>query len=167
MHDNDYTYNQSQLVFNKDKQSFELDLEDLDAKLADSRVLLVSNPHNPSGNVFTRDEVHKIVELCRKHNVVLISDEIWCDIIVRKECQHHSAYQFTTPEDEIIALVAGSKSYNIAGLGLGIGICRNESLRNQIKKEFDKLAVHCHNPFSIVALNAAMTGCFEWIKQFN
>lgn len=110
-------------------------MEDFEKKLTQSTFLLFSNPHNPSGNILTEDEVRNIVELCRKHNVVMISDEIWCDVIIDKNKKHCSALRYLKDSDRAVVFVAGSKSYNIAGLGLGIGICKNKELLAQIKEK--------------------------------
>lgn len=76
---------------------FEIDFEDLDRKLSGAKIFLMSNPHNPTGRVFTREELIRIGELCVKHDVLILSDEIHSDLVFdphRHRVSRHSTSRF-------------------------------------------------------------------------
>ena len=60
---------------------YKIDWHNLESNIAKSRAFLVSNPHNPTGTVFSREEIQRILDLCNKHNVYFLADEIWCDLV--------------------------------------------------------------------------------------
>ena len=106
------------LIYNKVAMRYEIDFDDLDRKLSHerARLLLLCNPHNPGGRVWTRSELTRVAELCRKHGVRVVSDEIHCELTL-----HDNKYTpFGSLPDELsygsITCCSPSKAFNIAGL---------------------------------------------------
>lgn len=128
------------------------DWEKLEAQVTPkTRLFLLSNPQNPLGRVFTESEITQLAQFCQKHQLVLVSDEIHCDLIYdESRTPHFSALNL--PEDLrnlTITLLAPSKTYNIAGLGYAFAVIPNEKLRRQFNAarghtlaEINALAYH-------------------------
>lgn len=98
-----------------------------------TKIFILSNPANPLGRAFTAAEITKLAEFCARHNLILLSDEIHCDLIFdEKKTPHFSALNL--PEelrDRTVTLLAPSKTYNIAGLGYAFAVITNDSLRRK------------------------------------
>ncbi len=98
-----------------------------------TKLFLLCNPQNPLGRVFTESEIIQLAEFCAKHELILISDEIHCDLIYNEtETPHFSALNLPEPlRAHIVTLLAPSKTYNIAGLGYAFAVIPNDSLRRK------------------------------------
>ena len=111
---------------------WEFDWEAMEAAVtAETKLFLLSNPQNPLGRVFSQDEIEQLAGFCDRHDLILISDEIHCDLILDEENAPHVCAA-SLPEqlqNRIITLLAPSKTYNIAGLGYAFAIIRDDSLR--------------------------------------
>lgn len=101
---------------------------------ANTQLLLFCNPHNPAGTVYTRDELTRLHEICVKHDLLVCSDEIHCDLVLDETKKH---IPFATLNDDAanrtITLMAASKTFNVAGLGFGFSIIPNNALRAKFK----------------------------------
>ena len=148
---------------------FTLDFESLEEQLKSpkARVLLFCNPQNPTGRLWTKEELIKVLELCRKHNVYVISDEIHCDI-------HPNDSVFTafrtldeSFNDRLITVRSASKSFNIAGLKNAYIVCSNDELRERIDRQVNINEVCDVDPFGVAALIAAYTKCDDWLYELN
>lgn len=111
-----------------------LDWETLEAKVTKkSKIFILSNPQNPLGRVFTKEEMIQLATFCEKHDLILLSDEIHCDLILDEaKTPHFSALNL--PEElraRTITLLAPSKTYNIAGLGYAFAVIPNDSIRRR------------------------------------
>ena len=98
-----------------------------------TRIFLLSNPQNPLGRVFTRGELIELAEFCRRHDMILVSDEIHCDLIFDEQATPHVCAH-SLPEiyhDRIITLLSPSKTYNIAGIGIAYAVITDDSLRRR------------------------------------
>lgn len=146
---------------------FEIDFEDLDLKLKGAKMFLMSNPHNPSGRVYTREELMRIGELCVKHDVLIVSDEIHSDLIYKPFKHTHIASISDAFAQRTITYIAPSKTFNIAGFSTSVVITPNDSIRRQLQHEFDKLHADQGNIFGTVALEAAYNHGDEWLDQLN
>lgn len=144
---------------------FEFDFEDLDRKLQDAKVLLFCNPHNPTGRVFTREELMKVGQLCLKHNVKIVSDEIHSDIVYTPHKHIHIASLSEQIADITMTLIAPSKTFNVPGLSTSVMIITNDTLRRAYRKEYDKLHIDQGNIFGSVVLKAAYGCSEEWLDQ--
>lgn len=114
---------------------YQINFEDLEAKLKDPRTKLffMSNPHNPAMRVFTREELTRIGELCLKYNVLVISDEIHCDLTYKG--YEHIPFGSICPEfaNNCMVLINPSKTFNIAGFRTGAAIIPNDQIRENIQ----------------------------------
>jgi cystathionine beta-lyase len=99
----------------------------------DTKIFVLSNPQNPMGRVFTENEITQLASFCEKHNLILLSDEIHCDLILDElETPHFSALNLSEAlRDRTITLLAPSKTYNIAGLGYAFAVIPNDSIRRR------------------------------------
>ena len=103
---------------------------------ADTCALLLCNPQNPTGRVYTRDELLQLAEICVRRNIVLVSDEIHCELILDADKQHIPVGSLSGEiADRSITLYGPNKTYNIAGLGSGVAVIPNASLRRRFKAE--------------------------------
>lgn len=143
---------------------FEIDFDDLDRKLAEAKLLLFCNPHNPTGRVFTRAELERVGELCLKHDVLIVSDEIHSDLIHKPHRHIHIASLLPELAARTVTLIAPSKTFNIAGLSTGVSITPHDSLRRRLCAESDKIHIEQGNVFGTVALEAAYNGGEEWLE---
>jgi len=110
------------------------DWEALEAQVtSDTKIFVLSNPQNPMGRVFTEEEIIQLASFCEKHDLILLSDEIHCDLILDEEkTPHYSALNLPEPlRDRTITLLAPSKTYNIAGLGYAFAVIPNDSIRRR------------------------------------
>lgn len=147
------------------EHGYEIDFEDLDKKLAQAKIFLMCNPHNPSGRCYTKEELLKIGELCIKHDVKIISDEIHSDFVYAPN--HHIHIASLSPEiaERTITLIAPSKSFNIAGFCTAVAIIPNPKLKEIYFDEMLKIHVNNSNIFGAVALEAAYNNGDQWMDE--
>ena len=160
--------NNRQLVFNPlilNNNRYEIDFEDLDLKLVGTKMMILSNPHNPVGRVWTKDELLEIGRLCLKHKVLLISDEIHCDLVFN--AFKHIPTASLSPEiaDNTITCIASSKTFNTAGLSTSNVVASNKVLREKLDMVIQSVHIDSGNLFGTVASEAAYTYGEEWHKQ--
>ncbi|WP_066497567.1 MalY/PatB family protein [Abyssisolibacter fermentans] len=147
---------------------YEMDFDDLERKTADPRVriLLVCNPHNPVGRVWTKEELLRVYEICKKNNVLIISDEIHGDIVYNGA--KHTPF-FSISEDaknNIIVMSSPSKTFNLACFYSAYVVMNNKALRDQ----YDVVYSNYHfdyNYFGIEALITSYNECDYYVDQFN
>ncbi len=109
---------------------FSIDYDLLEKEIKDAAFLYLNTPHNPTGKIFVREEIEKIVEICRKYNVFILSDEAYERIIFDGN-EHFSPMQLDY--ENIISVFTFSKTYAMTGWRLGYLVCRNKHLTNLIK----------------------------------
>ena len=163
------TYNGREMLFNKMKYSegkWEMDFDDLAEKCADpkARLLVFCNPQNPTGRVWTKEELAKAAEIARANDMYIISDEIHCDI-ERTGTTHIPMGKVIPDYLKLVTCMSASKCFNIAGLQLANVIIRDPELREKFKAA-DKLAGFL-NPLSIAGMQAAYEHGEEWLKEMN
>ena len=144
---------------------FVVDFDDLDRQLSGAKALLMSNPHNPTGRVFTREELTRIGELCVKHDVVILSDEIHGDLVYKPHKHIHIAALDEAFARRTVTFTAPSKTFNLAGLSTSVAITPDAALRRRLQQEFNKLHADQGNIFGTVALEAAYTHGDEWLER--
>ena len=153
----------NQLIVKDNEYSINFkELEELLSK-DNTKALLLCNPHNPIGRIWNKDELNKIASLCEKYNVLIISDEIHCDI-AEPGCEYNSILSIT---NNAIALISPTKAFNIAGIQAACIVCPNKELHELIEKGVGQDDVGEPNYFSPYASIAAYTYGEEWIKQMN
>lgn len=128
-----------------------------------ARLLILCSPHNPVGRVWTQDELQRILDIARRHNIAILSDEIHADLVY-PGIKHTALATLAKAGDTIITTVAPSKTFNIPGLGLSALIVHDPAHRAALQKVFDQLHVLAGNPFSITAFEAAYNGGEEWLE---
>ena len=105
---------------------YKIDFDDLDEKLSQSKMMILCNPHNPVGKIWDGDDLAKIGELCKKHDVILISDEIHCDLT--DPGKTYNPFENSFDLDNAITCLSPSKSFNIAGFQSSIVHTKNTGL---------------------------------------
>ena len=147
--------------------SYEMDFDDLAAKVADpaAKVLLLCNPGNPVGRVWTRDELTTLAGLCHDNGVVVVSDEIHCELV-------YPGYRYTPygtlPREFVeqsVTCVSPSKAFNTAGLQIASIITPNADFRRRIDCAININEVCDVNPFGVVGTIAAYNEGEEWLEQ--
>ncbi|TDW49145.1 cystathionine beta-lyase [Flavobacterium sp. 270] len=152
-----------------DNGIYTIDFVDLERKATDpkAKLLLISNPHNPVGRVWTKEELQRIALICQKHNVIVISDEIHCDLVFSV----YKHISFASLEDQYasnsITLASISKSFNLAGLQVGYIFTKNASLYNEIKYILQMQEMELLSPFAIEALIAAYNKGENWLEELK
>ena len=141
--------------------TFEVDFIDFEAKCADEKttVFLLCNPHNPCGRVWSREELLRMYDICKKHGVKVVSDEIHCELIM----PGYKFVPFGTVTDDCVVMNSPSKNFNTAGLQIANIICSHPSWRRRIDRAININEVCDVNPFGIVALQAAYNESEGWI----
>ena len=144
---------------------FKINFDDFEAKCADEKttVFLLCNPHNPSGRVWTREELQRMYDICKKHGVKVVSDEIHCELIM----PGHEFVPFGTITDDCVVMNSPSKNFNTAGLQIANIICSHPSWRRRIDRAININEVCDVNPFGIVALQAAYNESEDWLDELN
>ena len=145
------------------------DFEALEEALSDPQVslMILCNPHNPIGKIWSRAELAKIGELCRRHHVTVISDEIHCDL-TDPNCDYVPfASVSETCRDISVTCVAPTKTFNIAGMQTAAVIVPNEALRHKMWRGLNTDEVAEPNSFAITAAVAAFTRGGEWLDELR
>lgn len=157
----------SDLVY--DGRGYSIDFEDLEEKMArpETTLLIFCNPHNPTGNIWSKEELSRIGELAKKYSVTVISDEIHCDI-TRHGCDYTPFYSVSDTCREVsITAVAASKTFNCAGLQSATLVIRDPSLRYSVWRGINNDEVGEPNIFAVAANIAAFTECDEWVDEMR
>ncbi len=151
----------NQLVFNNGR--YEIDFDDLEAKAKEAKLLLLCNPQNPTGRVFSKWELDRIAEIAEEHDLTIISDEIHCDIVYAPNRHIPIASLSEDAQARTITLIAPSKTFNVAGLNTSLAVIPNP----ERKKRFDKVCEQVHTGvptiFGMVALEAAFANGDAWV----
>ena len=140
---------------------FEIDFDDFERKAERCKVFIMSNPHNPAGTVWGTEVLTKIADICEKHNVLVISDEIHADLTL----PGHQHVSYGTVSSKGITFMAPSKTFNIAGLGSSVCYIVDEALRKRFFGWLDALGVAGGNIFAFTAAEAAFAQGGEWLRQ--
>lgn len=149
--------------------SYVVDWDDFERKCADEKttVFLLCNPHNPSGRVWTKAELARMNEICLRHRVAVVSDEIHCELVmpgnkftpfaaVNEDCKNNG-----------VTLNSPTKNFNIAGLQIANIVCANPVWRRRIGRAINIFEVCDVNPFGPVALEAAYNNSENWMDELN
>lgn len=142
---------------------YEIDFEHLEfcAKQG-ARLLMLCTPHNPVGRVWTEEELQQVLDISRRYDLTLLSDDIHCDLIY-PGTKHIMLGRLAQPGDKIITTIAPNKSFNIPGLGLSALVIPNAAERKSMAQVFESLHVGNYNPMSIAAFEAAYSCGDQWL----
>jgi len=143
---------------------YRFDLEDFErCAAAGARLLLLCSPHNPVGRVWQAQELQALLQICARHDITVVSDEIHADLVY-PGVRHTPLATLAQDRVKVITAVAPSKTFNIPGLGLSALIVPDAKDRAAINRAFDTLHVSASNPFSIVAFEAAYREGAAWLE---
>lgn len=171
--DNDRRVIDNTLVYEKrvteGKSQYSIDYEDFERKIVQENIKLfiLCNPHNPVGRVWTREELQYLGEICLRHHVIVVSDEIHNDFVYPGF--EHTVFANVDPRfaEFTVTCTAPSKTFNLAGLQISNIFISNETLREAFQKEIDKTGYDEPNALGAVACEAAYRGGQEWLDQLR
>lgn len=151
----------------KDENGFyTMDLEDLEKKITSkTKILALCSPHNPVGRVWNKDELEKLANICIKHNIIIVSDEIHSDITFKKFTPLASISQKIA--NQTITLNSAGKTFNIAGLNSAYAISKNQDLLNKFKKIAQKREIQSINFFGYIATKAAYDNGAVFVEELK
>ncbi|ONI38387.1 aminotransferase [Candidatus Epulonipiscium fishelsonii] len=143
---------------------YSIDFEDFEEKCKDpnAKMFIYCNPHNPIGQIWSKDDTSRLLEICEKNNVIMFSDEIHCDLI-RKNESFVSALNLPHG-DYVIVATAVNKTFNLAGLQITNLIIEDKNMREKLNAYTGKILI---SPFSMEATIAAYNQGEEWLKNVN
>lgn len=152
-------------LINRDGR-YEMDLEQLETLFRDgAKLLLFCNPHNPGGRVWSREELLALGELCLQYGVIVVSDEIHCDLIF----PGHEHVPFATLSDELaditITCLAATKTFNLPGLHTSFMVVSNSGMRARLDKRIKTLSIHMAQHFAQDAVVAAYNEGEQWLED--
>ena len=163
IHNNERTLVESPLVYEDGR--YTIDFGDFERKIIekDVKLFILCSPHNPICRVWTREELHRIGQICRSHGVKVISDEIHCDFTYPGH--PHTPFVKACPEllEDTVVCTAPSKSFNLAGLQTSNIIIPGETLRSAWQQEMERINVHAPNSLGLLACRAAYEAGGQWL----
>lgn len=164
--------NNRQLVENElayEDKRYQIDFDMLEKQLSDKdvKLMLLCNPHNPVGRIWYPDDIERIIDLCNRYDVILVSDDIHCDL-VNPSKKYTPVYSMDRPDkDNLIMCMAPSKTFNIAGLQTSCVYCENPRLYELIQRQLSIDFNSMPNVFAIDATKAAFNYGDEWLDCLN
>lgn len=148
---------------------YEIDFDDFEKKIIenDVKMYILCSPHNPVGRVWTEAELRKIGDICIRHNVIVISDEIHCDFVWSGS--RHTCFASLGEEYADISVIctAPSKTFNIAGLQMSNIFIKNSSLRRRYRSIIDAAGAGMPSYIGMLACEAAYRGGAEWLEELK
>ena len=159
----------SQLKYDRSTYTYSVDWDDLEEKMSNplTTLMILCNPHNPTGYVWSRDELMRIIKLAQKYGVIVISDEIHGDLVLKGPDYTPT---FSLPEEyrqNLVTLVSTSKTFNVAALHAATGIVANPILREHFTRAINKYEVAEPNLLAIPGTIAAYTQGADWLHQLK
>lgn len=145
---------------------YSIDFADLEAKMDSTvKMLILCSPHNPIGRVWSKEELTRLGQICMKHNILVVADEIHCDFVYKT----HTHIPFASISEEFanhsLTCIAPSKTFNLMGVQTSSIIIPNQQLRDRYDRELNTLSIGSPNIFGVVALEAAYRHGEEWLDQ--
>jgi cystathionine beta-lyase len=148
--------------------SYTIDFDDFEQKIIENgvKLFILCSPHNPVGRVWTKDELARVIQICRKHNVFIISDEIHQDLVYEKN-KHTPSFVVDNYFENMISITAASKTFNLAGCKNSVVVIPDEDLRRKWDYYINGIRILNGNPFGYIAARAAYEGGESWLKEVN
>lgn len=144
---------------------YEIDWDVFEKQVKKARMFLLCNPHNPLGIIYSRKELIHMAEICIKHKVLIVSDEIHAELLLDENKFTPMAKISSEIAKHTITLIAPSKTFNVPGLFCGFAIIPNKELREPFEKEMNRLRLHVGS-LGLHAANAAFSGqCDDWLIE--
>lgn len=153
----------------REGDSYVIDFDDFERRCSDEKttVFLLCNPHNPAGRVWRKDELRRMNDICLKHHVKVIADEIHCELVMPGHTFQPFAAVDEACRDNCVVLNSPSKAFNIAGLQIANIVCHDAEWRRRINRAININEVCDVNPFGVIALQAAYNDGGEWLDALN
>jgi len=142
-----------------------IDFNDLKAKLKDAKMILLSNPHNPGGSVWSKEELQTLGELCVENDVLIMADEIHSDLVFKPAQYVPMASLSPEIANQTVTFIAPSKTFNMAGLATSSVVISNNILKEKFDQILDTIHIGMGNIFGAVASEAAYTHGDEWLDE--
>lgn len=148
-----------------DSFTYVFDFESLETVCADpaNKLLILCNPHNPTGRIWTREELERIATICHRHGVTVVSDEIHCELTL----PGREYVPYATIDPDAVVCCSPSKAFNIAGLQIANIVAPSEPVRAVIDRAINDNEVCDVNPFGVVALISAYTTGEPWLDALR
>lgn len=153
--------------YKMDFQQLRRTLDEKKAQGVCAKIMLLCNPHNPTGRVWEIEELQQVVDICKEYNLLLISDEIHEDF-VKKGHKFVSCLHFQEDlQGRMIVCNSITKTFNVPGVILSNLLIPDQGIRERMKETMDRWGLHNPNIFAAGIMEAAYTQCDEWIEQVN
>lgn len=153
--------------YKMDFQQLRRTLDEKKAQGVCAKIMLLCNPHNPTGRVWEIEELQQVVDICKEYNLLLISDEIHEDF-VKKGHKFVSCLHFQEDlQGRMIVCNSITKTFNVPGVILSNLLIPDQGIRERMKETMDRWGLHNPNIFAAGIIEAAYTQCDEWIEQVN
>lgn len=148
-----------------DSFTYVIDFESLETACADpaNKLLILCNPHNPTGRIWTREELERIATICHRHGVTVVSDEIHCELTL----PGREYVPYATIDPDAVVCCSPSKAFNIAGLQIANIVAPSHPVRAVIDRAINDNEVCDVNPFGVVALISAYTAGEPWLEALR
>ncbi|MBS6007954.1 MAG: aminotransferase class I/II-fold pyridoxal phosphate-dependent enzyme [Clostridium baratii] len=151
-------------LFIKDNRYY-IDFEKLESQLEDVRGIILCNPHNPSGRCWSKEELERLLSLCNKKNITIISDEVHGDLTLKNN-KFISLAKYLDNQKNIIVISSPNKTFNIAGLNISTFLCSSKILRENLEDEFNKRKMHVNRlgcDFSTICYKNG----YKWVEALK
>ena len=130
-----------------------------------AKMLVLCSPHNPIGRVWSEAELTAVLDICRRHKLVLLSDEIHWDLVFSDSHRHRMLAALARPDDQLITAIAPSKTFNIPGLGLSAMVIADSGLRQKMANVLESFHMPQSNPFSVTGFEAGYRHGGPWLDE--
>ncbi|MEM8952175.1 MAG: MalY/PatB family protein [Pseudomonadota bacterium] len=143
---------------------YHMDLDALAAKITPkAKAVFFCTPHNPGGTVWTADEIRGLADLCERHDLILVSDEIHCDLLFDGSRHVPTIKAAPAIADRLITTVAATKTFNLAGAHVGACVTSNSELKKRLDKRISASGLGSYNGFGMIATEAAWRTGDAWL----
>ncbi len=159
----------NRLIYNNESGRYSIDFDNLEKLASDesAKILLLCNPHNPAGRVWTKDELTAIADICKRHDVTVLSDEIHCELTYKDYKYTPFATVAETAGCRYVSCVSPSKAFNIAGLQIANIVCPDADMLRKIDRAINDNEVCDVNPFGVIATIEAYTNGADWLDELR
>lgn len=142
-----------------------IDFEDFEEKAKQAKMFLLCSPHNPLGIVWSREDLTRMAEICIRHKVLLVSDEIHSDLVFHGKKHIPTATLSEEINKNVISCISGTKTFNLAGLQASATIFPDAETKERFDHFWRNMDIHRNNAFSSVAMEVAFNEGEEWLEQ--
>lgn len=147
---------------------FRMNLEALEAQMDSSvKMFILCNPHNPTGRVWSRQELIMLSDFCEKHNLIVLSDDIHADMVFSSSTYTPILNISQEITERTVLFTSITKTFNVPGIILSNMIIPNQNIREKMKRTVDRWGLHNPNSFASAILEPAYTLCDDWLKDVN